>query len=253
METKRVEKTFSIFVVGFSDLSSCQIPLKSRLWSTCTRKFSKAWERKKLGSPGIWRGGFFRSVTAMVSSTVFTGPQKCDKCRIPPSYVHLVFALCHIQRGRRSTANSHPAHRLILPESQRLQKSQCVLKLDTSQGKKNTYILCIPLLKVETLVWYAPLTTTVATRWYINLKKSQQKTPKNTTLPACRIAVWPVKKTWKLLSLEKPKIPHISSQGNRLFTGGKGRQTEIPCIECVGMAKPYESQIEGSFRYWFST
>ena len=104
-----------------------------------------------------------------------------------------------------------------------------------SEKKKNN-ILCIPVLKQ----WYgmhAPLTTTtLATLFHTsNLKKSPTKdTAKRKTLPAWRIAVWPLKKkTWKPSSLEKNKNPTRISTGRlRLFLpihewlvivfGGKG-------------------------------
>ena len=239
--------------VGFSDCRH-RLPdsrlLTIRLWSTCTRKFSKAWERWIFS--GRW--------PAMVASKRFfhRSPKMWQMQNSPelrPFCVCLFYAIYNVVFSM--TANSHPAQARLIgsPESQGLNKSQVFWNLTRLQEKKQTiYILKHSF--VETVI-LAHLTTTLATLDIIQPKNPTKDIEKHFP-PAWRIAVWPVKKH-KTLSLEKPYPPHLNGANvylpilNGYCLGGKGRQTQIPCIECVGMAKPYKSQIEGSFGYWFST
>lgn len=141
-------------------------------------------------------------------------------------------------------------------------KSQCILTLHTSQKKNISFAF---------LCWNSGMQ--VCTSYHNNIsyatlplhqpKKSQQKTPKSTPntscLQDCGLACEKNIKTFE--PVKKTKIPHISSQGNRLFTDPwmvdvlevKVGKQKYHALSVWVWQNLYESQIEGSFGYWFST
>lgn len=136
----------------------------------------------------------------------FSPSQECEQQNSPELRPVRVLVLCHIQRGTRYDSEFTPGSSAHLTSIRKVQKITCILKLDTSPGKKQTiYILKHSF--VETVI-LAPLTTTLATLDMIQPKNPTKDIEKHFP-PAWRIAVWPVKEH-KTLSLEKPYPTHLN-------------------------------------------
>ena len=164
--------------VGFSDCRH-RLPdsrlLTIRLWSTCTRKFSKAWERWIFS--GRW--------PAMVASKRFfhRSPKMWQMQNSPelrPFCVCLFYAIYNVVFSM--TANSHPAQARLIgsPESQGLNKSQVFWNLTRLQEKKTNNIY-----PQAFLCWNSDISTSyhnISYTWYHPTKKSNKRHWK--TLPA---------------------------------------------------------------------